>query len=428
MKALEEIRKDVFESVHKGDDLKYDKKAFYAASGAKHLQIVCGGNTLDMFSSILSTGYRIDEDIPVTTIDFNAISADELKKSIKDNFDSLAQIEKDWNALVREATIADKVKDLGKMSIEAILKNELDGTAISYHIEELCDASGEKTKVHLYDNKFDMYISMPPKTPELPVIIKNVSDTVSKAFKSEEISLPEETMKFVSNRLRDEQRVLCWYDRNRNGKSEYMDQSICDEVVAAGRKMDFQISSNTQEELFSSITKAGINAEMIVSPYCHTKQDIRISCGEFVILITRGKVPGMLVACSPFFSVDYHTTCNICVSNRPLDQIVQWLKEACDKLAPIANKIIPTYNVLQKRKLEMSKARELVKGISTIPGVSGEFNKYGYCNCSISVEGVGSFELKNIDIGKTEPIKTANAVVDIVKMMSDLKTKITFTE
>lgn len=413
--TFEELKTQVKEELEKKQDLKYSKQEFFILSGVPRYKMIVGGNECDFLSSVYTQFYGIDKGIVIEHLDVSKMGAEELQQKILEYGALLTKTEKAWEELVLEAKKAAMVKNFGKMGLEAVIKSALDGHDIKYSIED-CEGT-EMKKVQMggtYNDHIATIVN--PTAAEMPTIVNSMAETIIAMTMAAPAHEDEDTVEFGKDSLDESGRVMAWNFDSRYGdkekNAERMD--ICREVIEASRELEFTTEANTLQQLLEGLTSAGLEAEMITSPYNHNVQNIEIKKGHLRIIITRGLMPGMLVSCSPFFAENGESV-NVCVSHAPMAQVTEWLTLACDKLSPIADELVPVAEKLKERKQEYNDgmmALEMLKAASGAAGV-----EYGRCNCELTI-GETEISLRDIDYAKKSPKQSVAAVEAFLKLVS----------
>lgn len=417
--TLEEIKQTAKDYLHPKETwmkMEFVKQDFFLFKGIERIQLETKGNVIDVVTTVVS-GYREREKMPVKTVKMDSLTAEDLVKLLSEYSDTLSAAEREWNELLREVKAAEMSNQLGKMGVESILKTSLDGIkSISYEVND-CESDGKKmvvAKVSTHQSRIS--VTVDPMDTKMPEIVQQMADGI-KAMAPEK---PSELKERVYNVVSDQNgRALAWCFKEKwPGEKEKKRQEKCNAVISAGMNMAFTTVPSTQQQLLDALKGAGVNAVLSDSCYSYGKKDIEITNGCFKLIITDGKIPGMLVACSPFFGVESDKTVNICVSHRPIEQVVAWVKEACQTVEPVAAEIVGVAELIATRYGEYMQAKDRLLGVMDLPGVTGEVNNYGRPNCKLTINNLHHIEIDGLDVDRESPAKTVAAVMAMAKMLS----------
>lgn len=417
--TLEEIKQRAKDYLHPKETwmkMESVKEDFFLFKGIERIQLETKGNVIDIVTIVVS-GYGERDKMPVKTVKMDSLTAEDLVKLLSDYSDTLSAAEREWNELLREVKTADMSNQLGKMGVESILKASLDGIdSIDYTVKD-CESDGKKMVVaKVWARRREISVTVDPMDVQMPEIVQQMADSIKAMDQEESSDLKERVYNVVSDQ---NGRALAWYfDEKWPAEQEKKRQEKCNAVISAGMNMAFTTVSSTQQQLLDALKGAGVNAVLSDSCYSYGKKDIEITNGCFKLIITDGKIPGMLVACSPFFGVERNKTVNICVSHRPIEQVVAWVKEACQTVEPVASEIVGVAELIATRYGEYMQAKDSLLVVMDLPGVIGEVNSYGRPNCKLTINNLHHIEIDDMDVDRESPAKTVAAVMAMAKMLS----------
>ena len=377
----EEIKQQLIGTLSCQKEPQREKEQFYELSGAKHLELACAGYTLDVKVDFLK--YRNLE-----TTQVNANSAEELMQKIKEYSATLDHIEAEWQKLLREAKPASMAKYMNKIGVEAILADKLKDTGTTYSVK-FEDNQAEVTVMGCQncwgESGFEFVLNIDQASPDMQSQLELMADC-AKELKT--IDVPDD-FEYTKEQAVD----------------------ACQKVIKESEKIPFLATPNTQQQILDALVEAGLDASLTDSPYVYGTKDIKISKGDLDILITAGKIPGMLVAWLPANMNNIEGEnygLGVCVSHKPLALVVEWLKHACEVLSVWADASIRSK--LNKSKQELYEAMIILRSLTP---KAEEFS------CDLQTQGIGRVVLNKRNY--VSPINVAKAIKRFVEMMRKMK-------